>query len=131
MPILHIKLTPNTNGITKVVLDRDIRSQEIILRKAVILKPNTNYTQGSFKVRLPFLAGNEIHSNDSRSFLTLPNHYASRVVDTDFNLKVGAEHIPNEFEAQVVDSNNSNIISSTNTYTEIHLYFDYTSNSLF
>jgi hypothetical protein len=131
MPILHIKLQPANNGITKVILDRDIRSQELILRKAVVLKPNINYTQPSFKIRLPFLAGNEIHSNDSRSFLTIPNHYTSRVVDTDFNLKLGAEHIANEFEAQVVDSNNSNIVSSTDTYNEIHLYFDYTSNSLF
>lgn len=131
MPILHIKLTPNSGGITKVVLDRDIRSQDMVLRKITVLKPNMNYSQNSYKVRLPFLAGNEIHSNDSRSYLTIPNNYASRVIDTDFNLKVGAEHIPNEFEAQVVDSNNSNIESTTNTYNEIHLYFDYTSNSLF
>ena len=131
MPILHIKLSPSQNGITKVVLDRDIRSQEMVLRKVTIIKPNTSYTQSSYKVRLPFLAGSEIHSNDARSFLTLPNHLASQFVDLDFNLKVGSEHIPNEFEAQVVDSNGANITTSTNTYTEIHLYFDYKSNSLF
>ncbi len=131
MPILHIKLTPNSNGITKVVLDRDIRSQDMVLRKITITKPNTNYTQPSIKIRLPFLAGNEIHSNDSRSFFTVPNDVSQRFVNVDFNLKVGAEHIPNEFEAQVVDSNNANIVSSTNTYDEIHLYFDYQSNSLF
>ena len=131
MPILHIKLTPANGGITKVILDRDIRSQEMVLRKAVIVKPNTTYSQGSFKVRLPFLAGNEIHSNDSRSFLTLPNDAEKKFVSLDFNLKVGAEHIPNEFEAQVVDSTNTNITSTTNMYNEIHLYFDYNSNSLF
>ena len=131
MPILHIKLTPNTGGITKVVLDRDIRSQDMVLRKITVLKPNTSYAQTSYKVRLPFLAGNEIHSNDSRSFLTVPNNTATHFIDLDFNLKVGTEHIPNEFEAQVVDSNNSNIVSSTNTYNEINLFFDYQSNSLF
>ena len=31
----------------------------------------------------------------------------------------------------VFDSNNANIVTSTNTYDEIHLYFDYQSNSLF
>ena len=86
MPILHIKLSPSQNGITKVVLDRDIRSQEMVLRKVTIIKPNTSYTQSSYKVRLPFLAGSEIHSNDARSFLTLPNHLASQFVNLDFNL---------------------------------------------
>ena len=131
MPVLHIKLTPNQNGVTKVVLDRDIRSQQMVLRKATIIKPNTNYTQTSYKVRLPFLAGNEVHSNDARSFLTIPNNPSQRFVDLDFNLNLGCEHIANEFEAQVTNAAGANITSTTDTYTEIHLYFDYKSNSLF
>jgi hypothetical protein len=98
MPILHIKLVPGNDGVTKVVMDRDIRSQDMVLRKMTVTKPNTNYTQPSFKVRLPFLAGNEIHSNDSRGFFTIANNVTERFVDVDFNLKVGAEHIPNQFK---------------------------------
>ena len=131
MPILHIQLTPGANGITKVILDRDLRSQEMHLRKAVIIKPNTSYALGNFKVRLPFLVGNEVHTNDNRSYLTLPNDPEKKFVNLDFDLRVGAEHIPNEFEAQVVNANGENITSSTNTFNTIDLYFDYTSNTLF
>lgn len=130
MPILHLRITPDTDGLTKVTLSNTIRGQQVRLMKAVIVKPNTSYTDANCKVRLPFLTGQEIHSNDLRGFLTIPNDPASQFVNIDFNLNIGADHIPEVFEAQLVDASGDNITSTAN-FTSVDLYFDYLTNSLY
>ena len=130
MPILHIKVVPAYKGITNVSLDRDLQSQTMNLKKIVIIKPDLTYTQDTFKIRIPFMAGNELHTNDKRSFLTIPNDVASKFIDMNFDLHFGAEHIQNQFEIQLVDDAGANIVATT-SLSAIHLYFEYSSNTLF
>ncbi len=74
MPTLHLKLVPTTDeGRNKVILSNMIRSQELVLKSATVLKPNTtNYTDGSIKILLPFLTANQFHSNDRKGFVAIP-----------------------------------------------------------
>tara|TARA_R110000824_G_C15174878_1_gene673245 strand:+ start:932 stop:1324 length:393 start_codon:yes stop_codon:yes gene_type:complete len=127
MPILQLKLTPAVGGITNVVLDDYIVSQELTLRKAVIVKNNTSTSQKYYHVFLPFIAGIMIHTNVENGLLTLPNDPTQRITQLDFNLKIGADNIQPNFNAKILDEDRTAHTETTNL-NSIILYFDYKTN---
>ena len=131
MPVLQLKLTPSSDGTTKVTLDRTLKAQNMRLTKAVIVRSDTTtYTATHISVELPFLAGYEIHTNSRRGALDLPVDKDKKHADIDFNLNLGAENVQDVFIAKLVDNNGAGLTTASNIQA-VFLYFDYTSNELF
>jgi len=133
MPTLHLKITPNSfGGKNKIILSNPIRAQDLVLTTATIMKPNTSYTGGSVKIIMPFMSSNQFHSNDRKGFLTIPVDKSSRFTNVDFGngLRLDADHIDEVFTVVLCDQDGEPITATTNM-TEVHLFFSYTTHSLF
>ena len=133
MPTLHIRLVPNAlGGKNKVFLSNPIRSQNLHLKSATVLKPNTSYTGGSIKINLPFLGANQFHTNDRKGYLSIPINTDSKYTSHTFGsgLRLDADHIDAIFTAVLCDQDGAPITATTNM-TEVNLFLDYETHSLF
>lgn len=133
MPTLHLRLVPTANnGIQKVFLSNPIRSQDLTLQSAVVSQKGNGYNQSSVYVRIPFLSSNQFHSSDKKGFLTFPVGHSAGLDHFSFGsgLRLEADHIPEVFECQLLDSNLAGITDDTH-FTSIDLYFSYKSAGLF
>tara|TARA_R110002049_G_scaffold80391_1_gene204425 strand:- start:4040 stop:4444 length:405 start_codon:yes stop_codon:yes gene_type:complete len=134
MPTLHLKIVPNSNsGINKVFLSNPIRSQNLTLQSAIINKVGSGYAKSQIYIRLPFLSANQFHSGDKLGFLSFPTQKSTAGIESytfGGGLKLETDHIPEVFEAQLLDEDMSPLTSTTH-FTSIDLYFSYESHSLF
>ena len=134
MPTLHCKIVPTTNqGINKLTLSNNIRSQKLTLQSAVITIDGTGFNHNAIYVRLPFLSSNQFHSTDQLGYLAFPVLKNTKQLQT-FNfgggLSMPCDHISETFEAQIFDEDLAGLTSSTH-FTSIDLYFSYESAGLF
>ena len=130
MPVLQLKLTPSVDGTTKCIIDRTIKAQNMHLTKVCIVKSSTTYAGSHISVELPFLAGNEVHTNSRRGALDLPDNNSAKLNILNFDLNLGAENVQDVFIARLLDNNGANLTSASNI-TAVFMYFDYSSNELF
>ena len=134
MPTLHLKIVPTANsGINKVFLSNPIRSQNLTLQSVIINKAGAGFAKSQIFIRLPFLSANQFHSGDKLGFLSFPTQKSTAGIESysfGGGLKLETDHIPEVFEAQLLDEDMSPITSSTH-FTSIDLYFSYESHSLF
>jgi hypothetical protein len=133
MPVLHLKLTPQTRGINKMTLSNVIRSQNMTLQSVVINKPEATFDHDQIYVRLPFISSNQFHcgQNDKRGFLSFPTLKSTKGIDIlNFNLKLDSDHVPETFEAELLDSDMNGITDNTKV-SNVNLYFSYETHSLF
>ena len=128
MPTLHLRIKPNTNnGINKIFLSNTIRSQNLTLHSVIINKAGTGFAHSQIYIRLPFLSANKL------GFLTFPTEISTKGIETysfGSGLMLDADHVPEVFECQLMDSDLAGITSSTH-FTSVDLYFSYESHSLF
>ena len=138
MPILHIRIT-EANQIIK--LDRGIHSQNMTLKKVVIIKnedqtgtPLYDY-KGGITVSLDFLKGGlEMASNTNVDEISFPLNQAIKVTEIDYDLNFDSEDIDQNFQVSVFnyDKTSSQPIFDTtgataNALMFVDLYFDYSS----
>ena len=135
MPILHIRIT-EANQIIK--LDRGIHSQNMTLKKVVIIKnedqtgtPLYDY-KGGITVSLDFLKGGlEMASNTNVDEISFPLNQAIKVTEIDYDLNFDSEDIDQNFQVSVFnyDKTSSQPIFDTtgataNALMFVDLYFD-------
>jgi len=133
MPVLHICLIPGPDGLTKIHLSNPLRSQKLRLEYAAISKAANGYAQNHLFIRLPFASASQIHTATRRGYLLLPTQASTTGLETHSfgsGLPVECDHIPEVFEAQILDSTGSPLTSATNI-AAIDLYFSYETHSLF
>lgn len=141
MPILHIRIT-EANQIIK--LDRGIHSQNMTLKKVVIIKnedqtvvaPAVLYDyKGGITVSLDFLKGGlEMASNTNVDEISFPLNQAIKVTEIDYDLNFDSEDIDQNFQVSVFNYDKTSsqpIFDSTgataNALMFVDLYFDYSS----
>ncbi len=133
MPTLHIRVSPGPDGLTKIHLSNPLRSQKLQLEYATISKSGNGYAQNHIFLRLPFASASQIHTATRRGYLLLPTQASASGLETHSfgsGLPVEADHIPEVFEAQLLDSTGAPITSSSNI-AAVDLYFSYETHSLF
>jgi len=133
MPTLHISLRPASQGINKIALSNPLRSQNLTLQYAVVNKAGAGFAHNQIFVRLPFASASQIHSSVRRGYLAIPTQASTAGMETHSfgsGLPVEADHVPEVFEAQILDANGDAITSNTH-FTSLDLYFAYESHSLF
>jgi hypothetical protein len=130
MPILHIRLTSNRQVIT---LPTYINAQRMILKKVVIHKDiSTASTIGSgLFIELPFINGFEMVSNSTAKQIVVPFNETIVFNDIEFNLDIEGEHIDQEFEINV---HNTDLTTRTpfdvaGGLDSIDIYFSFTNDS--
>ena len=84
MPTLHLKMTPQPNGITKISLSNPLRSQNFTLKYAVVNKIGAGFAHDHIFVRLPFASASQIHSSHRRGYLTLPTQASAAGMETHY-----------------------------------------------
>ena len=130
MPLLHLKIVPASKGITNFNIHQPIKAQELVLRNASVVCNAVGGGGDSIKVYIPFLAGKEINSTDFNGYLTLPLDPSTKWTSIPFNVRLGNEHIPETFDCILVDDTNA-VITGTGNIKQVHLYFEYKTNSLY
>lgn len=130
MPVLQLKLTPSSDGTTKITLDRTIKAQNMRLTKVIVVKSSLSYTSTHISVELPFIAGSEVHTNSRRGAFDIPIDKDHKFNSIYFDLNMGAENIQDVFIGKLVDSAGVGLTSASNIQA-VFLYFDYQSHELF
>ena len=130
MPVLHLKVVPAVKGITSFNIHQPIKAQEIILRNVSVVCNSIGGGGDSIKLYIPFLAGKEINTTDFNSYLTVPLDPSTKWTSIPFNIRLGNEHISETFNTILLDDSNSPITGTSNI-KQVHLYFEYKTNSLF
>ena len=130
MPLLHLKIVPGANGINTFNIHQPIKAQDIILRNASVVCNAVGGGGDSVKVYIPFLTGKEINTTDFTGYLTVPLDPSHKFTNIPFNVRLGNEHIPETFDCILVDDSNA-AITGTSNIKDVHLYFEYKTNSLF
>lgn len=136
MPILHIRIT-EANQIIK--LDRGIHSQNMTLKKVVIIK-NEDQTvvydyKGGITVSLDFLKGGlEMASNTNVDEISFPVNQSIKVTELDYDLNFDAEDIDQNFQVSVFNYDKTGTQPTfdptgvtSNALMFVDLYFDYAS----
>ena len=134
MPTLHLRITPTANrGINKIFLSNPIRSQNLTLHSVIITKSGNGYNENQIYLRIPFLSSNQFHSGDKLGFLTFPTAKGTKdieILNFGSGLKLECDHIPEQFEVQLLDSSLEGFTDTTH-FDSVDLYFSYDSHSLF
>ena len=147
MPILHIRIT-EANQVIK--LDRGIHSQNMNLKKVVIIKnkdqtppagPAVLYNyKGGITVSLDFLKGGlEMASNTNTDEISFPFKQEEDVTELDYDLNFDAEDIDQNFQVSVFNYDRTSPTTQPsqptfdptgvtgNALMYVDLYFDYAS----
>jgi len=130
MPLLHLKVVPAAQGITSFNIHQPIKAQDIVLRNCSVVCNAVGGGGDSVKVYVPFLAGKEVNTSDFNGYLTIPLDPSTKWTSIAFNTRLGNEHIPETFDCILVDDSNA-VITGTSNIKQVHLYFEYKTNSLY
>jgi len=133
MPTLHLRLTPNTNGITKCLLSNPLKAQKFRLHSIVINKQSNGYNHGHIYLRIPFATASQVHTSDKKGYLLVPTAKSKsglEIQNFSDGLPIEADNIPQSFECQLLQADMTPFTSNTNLLA-VDLYYGYESHSLF
>jgi hypothetical protein len=129
MPVLLLRLTPTATGEIKILLDRNIKAQKVVLSKICIVKNATNNAETFISIELPQIF-HECHTNSKRGCFCVALDKDSKFENLDFHLSFGIENLSTTLNAKLYDYQ-GNLLTTSSHIKMLFIYLDYQTNELF